>query len=582
MVKNIFNVFIAALLVMSAVCAQAAKISVTTDRTELQDNESFTLEYSSDSSVDDEPDFSPIEKNFNIISRSQSSNIQFINGRLDRQSTWVLVLMPKAVGEFTIPAIRFGTDKSDSITVKVTRATASKSNNQDMVYIEAFADTKSALVQSQIIYTLRIYHAVRFRNASLSELEVSDKDANIEKLEENKKYSKFINGRRYEVFEKRYAIFPQNVGRLTIEPAVLEVQYIEAMRTIRSKRLVSDKITIDVKPIPEIARQKNLSYWLPASDVKLEEKWSDQTDNLQIGEPLTRTITLTASGLLSSALPDLSGKFPVKGLKHYPDQPALDNRVTESGFIGKRQEKIAYIPSQSGKVTLPSIDIYWWDTQKNQLRKASLPSKEIVIAGGSNQLSDNAANEQQPPAKAETEAEPGDNTAGGKGTNASDRNTVNVGGLSYSIWFWISMLLLLLWIATLVLWLTTRKGTSQTVSYEPSDNRKSRFSNDAIRKIKVACSGNNPQNVKEALLEWAGSLWPDRPPSSLGHIAQRVGGKLSREIDKLNDALYKPGGSSWDGNALLTSLQKYIDEQREQEKQPSSKIKPLFRIASNQ
>jgi len=582
MVKHILKYTIAILLVVTGMAVHAAKIAVTTDRTELQDNESFTIEYSSDSSVDDEPDFSPIEKNFNIISRSQSSNIQFINGRLDRKTTWVLVLMPRRVGKFTIPAINFGADKSDSITINVTKATASKSNSQDLVYIESFVDTKSAYVQSQIIYTLRIFHAVRFRNASLSELEISDKDASIEKLEENKKYSKFINGRRYEVFEKRYAIFPQNVGQLTIEPAVLDAQYIEAMRTIRTKRLVSDKIVIDIKPVPPIVKQKNLQYWLPASDVKLEEKWSGGTDNLQIGEPLTRTVTLTATGLLSSALPDLSVKFPVKGLKHYPDQPALDNRVTDSGFVGKRQEKIAYIPSQPGKVKLPAIEIYWWDTKSNQIQKATLPSRDIVIAGGGNQLSEDDVSAQQTQSPPGIEEKTTQRSGDGSGSVAVGDRSVNVGGLSYSIWFWISMLLLLLWLATLLLWFSTRKGTTQTVIYESSDNRESYFSGDALKKIKSACDANDPQGVKEAFLEWGRKRWPDKVPTSLGHIAERTGGKLSKELLKLNNDLYKPGGASWDSKLLLKSLQLYVDEQRQKEKKQASKIKPLFRIASNQ
>ena len=581
MVKTILKYFAVVLFIVCGTTVQAAKISVTTDRTELQENESFTLEYSSDSSVDDDPDFAPIEKNFSIISRSQSSNIQFINGRLDRKTTWVLVLMPKAVGTFTIPAINFGSDTSDSLSVKVTKATASKTNSQDLVYIEAFADKKSAYVQSQIIYTLRIYHAVRFRNASLSDLEISDKDASIEKLEENKKYSKFLNGRRYEVFEKRYAIFPQNTGQLTIKPAVLDVQYIEAMRTIRNKRLVSDKITIDVKPIPQIMTQKNLQYWLPATDVKLEEKWSGETDNLQIGEPLTRTVTLTATGLLSSALPDLNVKFPVKGLKHYPDQPALDNRVAPSGFVGKREEKIAYIPSQPGKVTLPAVEIYWWNTDKNQMQKAMLPARNIVIAGGVDTTENAANSEQQSQTGQGSKQQPSGKPAQETRATTGEK-TIEVAGVTYSLWFWISMLLLLLWLATLVLWLSTRKASVQTVHYDLDESSASRFSSETLKKIKTACNANDPQLVKEALLEWGKSLWPEKPPTSLGHIAERVGGKLARELVKLNNALYKPGGADWNNRLLLESLQMYFDEQRKQEKQQASRIKPLFRIASSQ
>ena len=578
MVNRLGVTFITVLLVFASASVMAAKISVTSDRTEIQDNESFTLEYSSDSSVDDDPDFSPIEKNFHIISRSQSSNIQFINGRLDRKSTWVLVLMPKAVGKFTIPAISFGSDKSNSVSIKVTKATASKSRQDDLVYIEAFADTKSAYVQSQVIYTLRIFHAVRFRNASLSELEISDKDATVEKLEENKKYSKFINGRRYQVFEKRFAIFPQTPGKLVIEPAILDAQYIEAMRSIRNKRISSDKITIEVKPVPQIVASKNLNYWLPASELKLEEKWSGDTDKLQIGEPLTRTVTLTAKGLLSSALPDLSVSNPVKGLKHYPDQPALDNKITDAGFVGKREEKIAYIPSRAGKVTLPELKIFWWNMAKNTLETAVLPAREIIVAGGGDQIAgdDNIRT---------TEDDKGLASDTGDDTSAEPLSTpessVRPGGISQSVWFWVSMLLLLLWIVTIGLWVNARRDVTASVS-SATDNQQSLFSGNAIKDIKAACEANDARQAKEALLLWGKQVWHDNPPTSLGHIAQRVNDKLGRELEKLNTVLYKPGASQWNNSALLTALQKYIEEQRKLESSQTSQIKPLFRIAANE
>lgn len=580
MVKEFIYYLAILLLLFTGSSVVAANISVTTDRTEIQDNESFTVEYSSDSSVDDDPDFSPIEKNFHIVSRSQSSNIQFINGRLDRKSSWVLVLMPKTIGMLTIPAIHFGSDKSKSLNIKVTKATASKSKQDDLVYIEAFTDTKNAYVQSQVVYTLRIYHAVRFRNASLSELELSDKDATVEKLEENKKYSKFINGRRYQVFEKRLAIFPQAAGQLTIKPAVLDVQYIENMRSLRNKRIESEKITINIKPVPQVIKSKSLNYWLPANNVKLEEKWSGDTENLQIGEPLTRTVTLTAAGLLSSALPDLSVNLPVKGLKHYPDQPTLDNAITDSGFVGKREEKIAYIPSKPGKVKLPELTLFWWDTTKNIMQKAVLPEREIIVAGGASQFTDKSAK------PSTMQAEPGSGIGlDGSETDDSVKSqgtTVSIGGVSQPIWFWVSMILLAMWAVTIGLWLNARRSVIP-VANEPSvTNQSSAFSSNAIKDIKSACNNGDPQQAKQALLNWGHNVWPDDPPTSLGHIAQKVDERLAREVEKLSSVLYKPGESHWDQQLLLKALQQFIDQQKQKENKQSSKIKPLFRIAANQ
>ena len=60
--------------------AQAASITVSTSRNPVALDDSFHLIYEANSSVDDDPDFSPIYKNFDILSSSQSTNMRSVNG----------------------------------------------------------------------------------------------------------------------------------------------------------------------------------------------------------------------------------------------------------------------------------------------------------------------------------------------------------------------------------------------------------------------------------------------------------------------------------------------------------------------
>ncbi|WP_455219306.1 BatD family protein, partial [Kaarinaea lacus] len=187
-------VAILSLMLMMSSLSVAASIEATIDRNTVQENESINLTFSSDTDVDDDPDFSPLEKDYRILNRSQSSNISIINGRVSRQMTWQLMLMPKRSGNLNVPAIAFGNDRSNALTLNVVPATAGSSGiADDLVYVEAIVDKDKVYVQSQLVYTLRIYHAVQLRNASLSELEISDGDAVVEKLSENKTYEKIID-----------------------------------------------------------------------------------------------------------------------------------------------------------------------------------------------------------------------------------------------------------------------------------------------------------------------------------------------------------------------------------------------------
>ena len=62
--------------------------------------------------------------------------------------------------------------------------------------------------------------------------------------------------------------------------------------------------------------------WLPARDVQLSEEWSQETDRLEAGEPVTRNVTLSALGQIETQLPAVDAP-QVDGLNVYSDQPEL-------------------------------------------------------------------------------------------------------------------------------------------------------------------------------------------------------------------------------------------------------------------
>ena len=96
-----------------------AEIEVTIDRNPVQVNESFQLVFSLDQSPDRDPDFSSLQQHFLILGSNSSSTISIINGEYRRSIKYTLQLMPKQVGEFMIPAIRFGKERSKPFQVTV-------------------------------------------------------------------------------------------------------------------------------------------------------------------------------------------------------------------------------------------------------------------------------------------------------------------------------------------------------------------------------------------------------------------------------------------------------------------------------
>ena len=101
------RVLLILVLAVYAAGLQAA-ISVSPDRPQVMLNESFQLVFEADGPVDGDPDFTPLEDKFQIISTGQSSNFSMLNGQVSRTQQWTLTLLPKEAGTIEVPPINFG------------------------------------------------------------------------------------------------------------------------------------------------------------------------------------------------------------------------------------------------------------------------------------------------------------------------------------------------------------------------------------------------------------------------------------------------------------------------------------------
>ena len=542
------------LLILHAAGIRAATIRAHLDRNPVTVNESFLLTFDVQGEADGEADFSPLEALFDILNRSQGSKIQIINGRMDRTSQWQLTLMARDVGNYTIPAISFGKDRSNSLSLVVEAETANASDQVGSVFLEAELTPQQAYVQSQLVYTVRLLRSVNLRSGSLSEPKLSGVEVMVEKLGDDRSFETLRNGVRYVVVERSFAIFPQESGTLTVEPTVFQGQIIEGSRfnfkeTLRSKRVASQPFSVAVQPIPAAAQRP----WLPSRELRLVEEWPQDPPRFRVGEPLTRTVTLTASGIAAAQLPSLAGT-PADGLKQYTDQPLLENQTGADGLAGIRQEKIAILPSRAGRFELPAIEIPWWNTETGQQQLARIPARSIEVSA--------AADTQPVPAQLPVEPAPA--------ISDSQPAEIDQQRDAAGFWPWLSAVLMLGWLATALLW------WRQRLKPEPrSIPRKPEKPNEAFRDFKRACRNNDAGGGKIALLRLAKNRWQERPPTSLAAIANRVDPSFADAIDELNRALYGQDTIDWDGGRLLRETQRWLKSDPVSTATHTSPIQPL-------
>jgi len=540
----------------------AAQIGVSFDRNPVSLDESFQIIFTANDTPDNDPDFSPLEQDFEILGQSQSSNSSWINGQSSKTIQWTVNVMAKHPGSLVVPAVKFGDDVSQAASILVTQATANKAvDTEDDLFLEVEATPQSPYVQSQVLYTVRLYRRVEIAQASLNEPELGD--AVIEKLGDDSNYNTQINGVNYLVTERKYSIFPQKSGSLTIKPLMLTAEVVANTRPnfngffnsqmTKTKKISSKSVTLDVKPAPATFTGK---HWLSAEQLVLKEEWSGDNQQMKVGEPLTRTLTLLAKGTTVGQLPEINiGKIDDR-LKTYPDQPVLQEQKKPEGLIAFREEKIAIIPSKAGFYKLPAIEIPWFNSQSQKMEIAKIPETAITAldALGTQQapVTPVAPAEVQQPQKAE------------------QSTPITTPPQQQNIWLWVSVFLASGWLATLAYFLIKRSAKRPVAEKSEQEIRLE----DSVKSLKKACADNNATAAKDALLAWGRQKYG---AASLGAIAELSDARLRDEVLHLNRILYSREPDQWQGKKLF---QAFV-ENKAREKiavTDDDKLEPLYRL----
>ncbi|MBF0181490.1 MAG: protein BatD [Magnetococcales bacterium] len=522
----------------------AMEIQVRASRNPVALSESFTLTFEARDGVDGDPDFSPLEKEFDILGRNQSSSFQFINGARSQSVTWSLELMAKREGTLTIPAIAFGKERSAPLSITVRNAPPGPPDqaggDPEGVLLEVEAASRNPHVQEQVILTIRFLRAVEILNASLTEPRLSSGDGVLEKLGEDRNIDVTRGSRRYRAIERSYALFPQSSGKMVLGPVTLTAQlpgqggsalndFLNTPffanipqglgRPGRTVRVASQPIEWTIQP----ARSDFAGQWLPARRLLLSEKWSPDPPALRAGEPVTRILTLQADGLTAAQLPALPDRIP-DGWRAYPDRPALEDLKSESGVVGKRMEKIALIPNAPGSYRLPALEIPWWNTETRSREIARLPEREVTVSPAP----------QPTPSPAPVAGSPRDDAPATPVVPAPA--PAGESGNSGGYWPWLALLFALAWLATLALWWwrAGRPRGGLTTSVPVGDD--SVPLRRAMERLRVACRAHDPVAARAALTAL---------PVPLSGSP-----RLAREIHLLNAVLFSANPPAWRGDGL--------------------------------
>ena len=385
-------VFLLTLLLSTAAYADVNSLEATIDRNPVMLDEAIRLTVTADGSADrDAFDSSPLLKDFVVGRTSVSSQTSIVNFDTKRTTVWTTTLFPRKEGTFTIPSLTIEGKSTKPIQVKVIPV-QEQSNVARDYFVTTDIDVKEAYLNQQLLYTVKLFLSSNIERGSLQAPEMQN--AEITQLGEDKQYTDIVNGRRYQIIERQFAVVPQASGEFTLRGPIFTGEVMAANtnqrfgffnRTQQINRVGPD-ITVNIKPIPQ-----GIDYpWLPSEMVRVDEEWP-QGDSFVAGEPVTRIVTLTALGVVEEQLPDIPEFYP-PNFKLYPDQSNTTTVEKDQSLISQRQTSLAIIPTQPGNFVLPEITIPWFNTLTQQTEYATIPARSITVAPASGANNANTPN----------------------------------------------------------------------------------------------------------------------------------------------------------------------------------------------
>ncbi len=356
----------------------AAEVKAFVDKNQVTLGESLNLMISV-KGEGGEADISPV-RDFKVISRGTSTNVQIVNSRITREMTYNYTLIPLKEGILKIPPLTVTADgntyKTEEIIVQVSKTPQQDTGAESRdVFAEAYISNPNPYQGEQILYTLKFLNGIQIENARFQK-PPEFPGFTAKKIEQDKTYRSVIAGRQYNVNELNYILIPADTGEKIIEPAMIScdivVRQSQSRRTpfgsifddpffnrnqLESKTFMTEAIMVNVKPFPPYSGDAKFSGLVGKFDIQAEL----ESNTMNAGDSATLSVTIKGSGnIMDAGEPAI--QFP-ESFKVYKDNPEEEIQLTGTGYQGKKVFRIAVVPAKEGNYSIPPIQLSYFNTE---------------------------------------------------------------------------------------------------------------------------------------------------------------------------------------------------------------------------
>jgi len=327
-------------------------------------------------------------------------------------------------------------------------------------------------------------------------------------------------GIRYE-----FAIFPQEEGSFAVVDQTIKVTYAAAPPQASTVTLDVPRLALDAF-IPEPAQ--SLDPFVSSNTLSFEQNVRRSSQDLKVGDSITRTVTTKADGTPAMLLPPVTFA-KIDGLALYPAQPSVqDNVDRRTGVLSAtRIDEATYILERAGDYTLPPIELAWWNARESKIERTRIDSVNVRVA-------DN-------PALRATA--PNDNATSWKAADYIDAIRDH----------WLLTITVLALLAVIA-WFAP--ATIRSIGQHIVRRRTAYLASEAwsFAQVRAASRGGDPTKIYFALLDWLQRFEPLGPARNLATLKKAAGDpELDQELASLEARLFSSQAEdvAWTARKLL-------------------------------
>lgn len=351
---------------------------------------------------------------------STSSSVQIINGQVKSKVDYVFsyILRANKEGTFTIPAASISVDgksyTSNSLSIRVVKSSTTSNSGsnpqeaatEDELFLRAQISNSTPYQGEQVIIIYKLYTNIPISNIDASKISSFPgfwaKDL-FQNLKEYPQTRETINGKEFVVAEvRKFALFPQRSGEIIIEPGELEcVAQIRSQTNRKSsdpffdsffndpffnsryqnidKKLVSNSLKIDVKPLP--TQNKPADYSGAVGNFSFQSDIS--TLEVTTNEAITLKYVISGTGNIE--LIDAPKVVFPTDFEVYDPEIKNTVKVNSRGVSGTRTFEYLIIPRNPGDYTIKPIEFSFFDVNTKRYQTITSPEYTIKVNKGEGQ-----------------------------------------------------------------------------------------------------------------------------------------------------------------------------------------------------